>query len=324
MGTLVLLSDKVYIQITLTEDPNIVDSQSYYYANTQLVSRLDQSSDPNNNACYYYLSDRLGSIRLMLDTDAAPINSYTYDPFGNQFESEAHETIGNPYQFAGYRWDEDADMFYCNARWYNPEIYRFTGRDPMRGKLNNPLSLHAYLYCMNDSVNHRDPDGKLLIDLLVSTAIRTYNNLKDAAMAKTLESSMKNQIIGLASIANGVTQGWMNVLFGPSDMSDGAKLAVGFVAGFGEMQVGLRTESAALGAFVSSSFTSAANAAWSNDNSLGVKDIISIGLATAVGGMADYVSEGGVTTALEMWMVGTDAALWNGVAQKSCEEVSQW
>jgi hypothetical protein len=37
---------------------------------------------------------------------------------------------------------------------------RFTARDPVRGKQQNPLTLHPYLYCQNDSINKVDLDGR--------------------------------------------------------------------------------------------------------------------------------------------------------------------
>ena len=147
----------VLMEIEMDEYLEPVSYQSYYYANNQILAQLQR--DTVNSDWYYYLCDRLGSVRTLIDCNSDTVNSYTYDPFGNQLESETHETVDNPYQFAGYRWDEDAEMFYCNARWYNPEIYRFTGRDPVRGKFNRPMSLHAYLYCYNNPINRADPTG---------------------------------------------------------------------------------------------------------------------------------------------------------------------
>ena len=43
---------------------------------------------------------------------------------------------------------------------YDPQLMRFTARDPEKGKYKEPLSLHKYLYCENDSINRTDPTGK--------------------------------------------------------------------------------------------------------------------------------------------------------------------
>ncbi len=163
----------VLMEIEMDEYLEPVSYQSYYYANNQILAQLQR--DTVNSDWYYYLCDRLGSVRTLIDCNSDTVSSYTYDSFGNRFESETYEnhTVDNPYQFAGYRWDEDAEMFYCNARWYNPEIYRFTGRDPVRGEYEDPLTLHAYLYCVNDPVDYIDPSGRYALDAVVN-AIETY------------------------------------------------------------------------------------------------------------------------------------------------------
>jgi RHS repeat-associated protein len=151
-----------YPMILLVIDPNgwSVD-KSYYHAGGQT---LMQQAGENR---YFYLQDRLGSTRQVINTSASVVNSYTYDPWGNAFASETSETVSNHYQFANYHWDETVGMYYLNARWYDPVILRFTGRDPVRGDFQEPLTLHPYLYCLNNAVNATDPTGEFLIGLMM-------------------------------------------------------------------------------------------------------------------------------------------------------------
>ena len=55
-------------------------------------------------------------------------------------------------------------------------MMRFTGRDPVRGKQANPLTLHRYLYCNNNSINMVDPDGRIAWNIFgalsAGTAVR--------------------------------------------------------------------------------------------------------------------------------------------------------
>ncbi len=105
--------------------------------------------------------DRLGSVRLVMDEAGEVVNQFSYDPYGNPIrEAFKSGTIYNSYhRFAGYKWDAAVGMYDCNARWYDPVMMRFTGRDPVRGDFNEPLSLHRYLYCVNEPVNIIDPTG---------------------------------------------------------------------------------------------------------------------------------------------------------------------
>jgi len=68
-----------------------------------------------------------------------------------------------PLFFTGKQWDEDAQLYYFNARWYDPETGRFIMEDPVRDGLN------WYVYCSNNPVNYVDPTG------LEAWAYRTYD-----------------------------------------------------------------------------------------------------------------------------------------------------
>lgn len=146
-----------YPVILLVIDPNdwSVDKR-YIHANGQALMQQVGTSK------YFYLHDRPGSVRQVVDTAGTVVNSYTYDPWGNAFSSETSETVDNHFEFANYHWDSTIGMYYLNARWYDPVILRFTGRDPVFGSFKEPMTLHTYLYCLNDPINNTDPTGEFL------------------------------------------------------------------------------------------------------------------------------------------------------------------
>jgi RHS repeat-associated protein len=128
----------------------------YVHTDSEVLMQQDGSTALR----YYYLHDRLGSVRLVIDDTGSVVNSYTYDPWGKAFESETQETVSNDYRFAGYFWDDEPRIYYCINRYYDPELMRFTARDPVKGKQEEPLMRHPYLYCINDSINRTDPKGR--------------------------------------------------------------------------------------------------------------------------------------------------------------------
>jgi RHS repeat-associated protein len=133
--------------------------KSYLCFNGQTLIQYDGSMAGTNVAKYFYLHDRLGSVRTVIDEDGDVKNLYSYDPFGNHLEQA--ETIDNRFRFAGYKYDQLTGNYNCNARWYDPQLYRFTGRDPITGSFKEPLTLHAYLYCLNEPVNYVDVKGNV-------------------------------------------------------------------------------------------------------------------------------------------------------------------
>jgi len=125
----------------------------------------------------FYLNDRLGSVRQIIDTSGNVKNRYTYRPFGETYddEGEVEETITNPFMFTGQYFDSEIDEYYLRARQYDPHIGRFTSRDSVFGKFKEPMTLHRYLYCINDPVNNTDLSGEsMLVDVTKSTALRTF------------------------------------------------------------------------------------------------------------------------------------------------------
>ena len=137
-------------------DNNNSIEKTYIYTNSQILA---QHNGDHTDSRYFYLHDRLGSVRLIIDSSANVKNRYTYKPFGDVFTAETEETIGNPFGFTGQWYDAEIGEYFLLARMYDPHINRFTGRDPVFGEFEQPLTLHKYLYCINDSVNLLDPWG---------------------------------------------------------------------------------------------------------------------------------------------------------------------
>ncbi|MHC4574904.1 MAG: RHS repeat-associated core domain-containing protein [Planctomycetota bacterium] len=131
---------------------------SYIYENSRILA---QHAGDHTADRYFYLHDRLGSVRLLIDTSANVKNRYIYRPFGELHTDTAdyEQTITNPFKFTGQYFDADIDQYYLRARHYDPHLARFTSRDPLLGKYQDPLSLHSYLYCQNEPINRLDRLG---------------------------------------------------------------------------------------------------------------------------------------------------------------------
>ncbi|WLQ45218.1 RHS repeat-associated core domain-containing protein [Streptomyces laculatispora] len=102
---------------------------------------------------YYYLTDALGSVVAVADETGTKVNSYGYSPRGVP-RSTTSETVAQPYRFAG-GYQDPTGLYHFAARYYDPNIGRFTTPDPS-GQEQNP-----YLYAEGDPVNRIDPNGLL-------------------------------------------------------------------------------------------------------------------------------------------------------------------
>ncbi len=82
-------------------------------------------------------------------------NTYTYDPYGVTTETKAVLTnVFNPWRYAGQYQDTTTGLYKMGARYYQPELGRWTQPDP------SGLETNAFAYVGGDPVNYIDPSGE--------------------------------------------------------------------------------------------------------------------------------------------------------------------
>jgi RHS repeat-associated protein len=180
--------------------------KTYIYANSQILA---QHNGNHTAEKYFYLHDRLGSVRQVIDQNAWVVKYYTFDAFGKTLEEGG--TLTNPFMFTGQWFDSEISQYYLRARQYDPVLFRFTSRDPVFGKFEEPLSLHKYLYCRNDPINWVDPSGKFsvggLFELMVSESIADSLRIMDTEFNRKLFENVSGKIdaFSMMNLQRGVT-----------------------------------------------------------------------------------------------------------------------
>ena len=107
---------------------------------------------------YLYNKDIQGSTTSVLNEDGAGELSYEYDDFG-ETKINGSSAFQNEICYTGGIYDETTGLYYLNARYYDPKNGRFLTEDTYRGELNEPDTLHLYVYCKNNPINYVDPSG---------------------------------------------------------------------------------------------------------------------------------------------------------------------
>ena len=154
--------------------------RSYIYSGAQpIVFYEGDYSDP----AYIYLHDRLGNVRQVIDSSGNVANTYTYTPFGQDPNSQFAETVDKPFRFTGQWLDSEIAQYYLRARQYDPQLMRFCSIDPAFGRPFNPLTLHGYIYCLNDPLNRVDPDGENSMAAILTAPVMAGHGVHIIAIA---------------------------------------------------------------------------------------------------------------------------------------------
>ena len=152
-----------------------------YLRGANLISRSDGSK------ITYYLFNAHGDVAELLSDSGTVTHKYDYDAFG--VEKKPDPLDGNPFRYCGEYYDGETKTYYLRARYYDPNIGRFTQQDTHWTTANsiygdNPQKINEredklglksysyapqitavmqsgnlYVYCGNSPTSYTDPNG---------------------------------------------------------------------------------------------------------------------------------------------------------------------
>jgi RHS repeat-associated protein len=103
----------------------------------------------------WHLSDQLGSVRDLVDDFGHLTSHVSYDSYG-RIVDQVGDIFNSRYQFTSREFDQDLELYFYRARYYEASIGRFLSEDPIRF---NGGDLNLLSYVGNDPLNFRDPFG---------------------------------------------------------------------------------------------------------------------------------------------------------------------
>ena len=122
----------------------------------------------------WYLDDRLGSVREIVDNSGAVIDHVDYSVYG-QVDAESAPAQGDRYKYAGMEFDAAIGLYYDRARYYDPAAGRFITSDPYKSGGNDR---NMYRYCYSGPTNNVDFTGN--VGFPVATMAPLYFNTPPA------------------------------------------------------------------------------------------------------------------------------------------------
>ena len=130
-------------------------------ATTAYVRGLSLVAAVKDGVRTYYHYNAHGDVVQLTNSSGTVTKNYTYDAFG--VEQDASDSDANPFRYCGEQYDSETGNYYLRARYYSPEVGRFTQEDTHWNPGNmiygdepqkwnewqgeeDPLGLHAYTY----------------------------------------------------------------------------------------------------------------------------------------------------------------------------------
>jgi RHS repeat-associated protein len=138
-----------------------------YSYGLERISETQSISGTATTSFYGY--DGHGSVRQLTNSAGALTDTYDYDAFGNLINSTG--STPNNYLFAGEQYDAALSLYYNRARYLNTTTGRFWNMDSREGDPTSPLSLHKYLYAEGNPIDHVDPSGNQIDDVIGALAV---------------------------------------------------------------------------------------------------------------------------------------------------------
>lgn len=148
-----------------------------------------------NGVQYFYITNQLGDILGITDSNGDAFVMYSYDEWGKPIETITHNNTEeqnkiaeiNPLRYRGYYYDTETGYYYLQSRYYNPEWGRFISPDSFDYIDNSTrIGFNAYIYCTNNPIMFIDPSGTkktnnvaevIFKTLVISIELDTLTNL---------------------------------------------------------------------------------------------------------------------------------------------------
>jgi RHS repeat-associated protein len=176
-----------------------LETGTSYVRGAQLVRQTKNGGTSADDS--FPLQGHLGTSVGAVSADGNLIEQIDSDAFGKLDQPTARKLA---HIYTGQYWDQDSQLLYLRARWYEPGIGRFVSADPIQGRQRNPRSLNRYTYASLDPVHTTDRSGLFSTgEIAESMEILGINSSMQAARVAGVQAVrstiLKRVAVGLAA-----------------------------------------------------------------------------------------------------------------------------
>jgi RHS repeat-associated protein len=143
------------IEKTFDSQGALSETKVYYAAGNSTAVRTINSQ---SSVVSFIHPDHLGSTALVTKSNGTKDFSTSYYPYGNQFSVDSNQPSVTDKLYTGQKKDNSINLYYYNARYYNPRTAKFISADKAQGP-------NRYAYVGNNPVMRNDPSGNACVSV---------------------------------------------------------------------------------------------------------------------------------------------------------------
>ena len=147
-----------------TKESDLISSLEEVFGNTYSVYDLQGSviygGAQVTDLPYYFHRDHLGSAALVTDSVGNVDHRIEYTPQGTMFFQTVTGNYRTPYRFNAKEFDDDTELYYFGARYYDKNLGIWISPDPMA---EDYPGVSSYAYCAGNPVNLIDKKGEKIV-----------------------------------------------------------------------------------------------------------------------------------------------------------------
>ncbi len=119
------------------------------------IGGLLARTDTGNGQTAYFHADGNGNVTALINSQQVVVAKYIYDPFGNALSKAGPLADANVYRFSSQEYHQNSGLVLYLFRAYDPNLQRFTNRDPIQEE--GGMNLYGCVY--NDPISRIDLFG---------------------------------------------------------------------------------------------------------------------------------------------------------------------
>ncbi|TGL49544.1 hypothetical protein EHQ61_13995 [Leptospira wolffii] len=182
----VLYPSKFY-GLEYLEEENVLRSINNIYLNGVRIAALNEEG-----TTAYFLTDQVDSVAHVLDEGGHTLSRMQYEPYGETLVQRGNQDLVPKYN--SQELDRETNFYFYNARYYDPQIARFTSADSVIDGARSTQGWNRFSYVAGNPIRYKDPTGHT-VDSALELIKENRENILEAARVNKVSPLLLGRVV---------------------------------------------------------------------------------------------------------------------------------